>query len=124
MPGARLKTRIRNLIFRYKPEFFILIKKKAFSINGIRMTSLRNLVDSLPESEEINAASLENQPTKLELDLFFDYSLDLLVLVGFDNCFKQVSPSFERILGWTKEEVISKSFYKISSSRRHSKNPD
>ena len=37
--------------------------------------------------------------------------MDLLVLVGFDNRFKQVSPSFERVLGWTKEEVISKQFY-------------
>ena len=35
----------------------------------------------------------------------------MLVLVGFDNRFKQVSPSFERVLGWTKEEVISKQFY-------------
>jgi PAS domain S-box-containing protein len=68
-------------------------------------------VDSLPESEEIKPANPGNSPTKLELDLFFNYSLDFLVLVGFDNRFKQVSPSFERILGWTKEEVISKPFY-------------
>ena len=65
----------------------------------------------MPESKENKPASPEDNPTKLELDLFFNYSLDLLVLVGFDNCFKQVSPSFERILGWTKEEVISKPFY-------------
>jgi PAS domain S-box-containing protein len=68
-------------------------------------------VNSLPESKESNPAIVENKPTELELDLFFDYSLDLLLVVGFDNRFKQVSPSFERILGWTKQEVISKSFY-------------
>jgi PAS domain S-box-containing protein len=68
-------------------------------------------VNSLPESEESNPAAIENKPTKLELDLFFNYSLDLLVLVGFDNLIKQVSPSFERILGWTKEEAIAKPFH-------------
>ena len=65
----------------------------------------------MPESKEINPARNKNTPTKLELYLFFDYSLDLLVLVGFDNCFKQVNPAFERILGWKREEVISKQFY-------------
>ncbi len=70
-----------------------------------------DLVNSLPESKESNPATFESKPTELELDLFFDYSLDLLVLVGFDNRFKQVNPSFERILGWTKQEVISKPFY-------------
>jgi PAS domain S-box-containing protein len=43
-------------------------------------------------------------------NLFFEYSLDLMVLVGLDGSFKQVSPSFERTLGWTKKEVISKRF--------------
>jgi len=48
--------------------------------------------------------------TPAELQLFFDYSLDLLVLIGFDGCIKQVSHSFERILGWKKEEIISKPY--------------
>jgi PAS domain S-box-containing protein len=62
------------------------------------------------------STSIENDKTKTEIDItrselemFFDYSLDMLVLVGFDGCFKQVSPSFERILGWKKVEVISRS---------------
>ncbi len=36
--------------------------------------------------------------------------MDLLVIVGFDNLFVQVSPSFERLLGWKNEEVLGKSF--------------
>jgi len=58
----------------------------------------------------------ENSEKKVEKeemigrDLFFEYSLDLMVIVGFDGCFKQVSPSFERILGWKKAEVVSKPF--------------
>ena len=37
--------------------------------------------------------------------------MDLLVVVDLTTVLKQVSPSFERVLGWTKEEVISKQFY-------------
>jgi len=48
--------------------------------------------------------------SKLENDQLFEYSIDLLVLIGFDGSFKRVSPSFLRALGWTKEEVISKPF--------------
>ena len=48
--------------------------------------------------------------SETELDLFFKYSFDIMVLIGFDNRIKQVSPSFEIILGWKKEEVISKCF--------------
>jgi PAS domain S-box-containing protein len=47
---------------------------------------------------------------KQEFELFFDYSLDIMVLIGFDNKIELVNPSFERILGWKKEEVISKLF--------------
>ncbi len=69
------------------------------------------LVSSLPNSiEKSGEKHVENEPTKLELDLFFQYSLDMLVHIGFDGCFKQVSPSFERILGWNREEVLNKPF--------------
>jgi PAS domain S-box-containing protein len=49
-------------------------------------------------------------PTESDCELFFQNSLDLLVFIGFDNHFKLVSPSFERMLGWKEEEVISKPF--------------
>ena len=49
-------------------------------------------------------------PTVPELELFFDNSLDIMILIGFDYRIKLVNPSFQRILGWTKEEVVSKRF--------------
>jgi len=68
-------------------------------------------VTSLHENaEKVRERASEDEP-KLENDqLFLEYSTDLLVLVGFDSCFKRVSPSFLRVLGWAKEEVLSKSF--------------
>ncbi len=64
----------------------------------------------MPSKKLASGTNAENEPTKLELELFFEYSMDLLVHIGFDGCFKQVSPSFERILGWRREDVISKPF--------------
>ena len=45
----------------------------------------------------------------------------MLVLVGLDATFKQVNPSFERTLGWTKEEVISKRFMDFVHPDDHQK---
>ena len=61
-------------------------------------------------SKGARSSNDSNVPTKQELQLFFNNSLDIMILVGFDNRIKLVSPSFERILGWKKEEVISKCF--------------
>jgi PAS domain S-box-containing protein len=47
---------------------------------------------------------------KIEHDTFFQHSLDLLVIVGFEGLFKVVSPSVEKNLGWKKEEIVSKPF--------------
>ena len=65
----------------------------------------------LPKSiENINLAKDITTATETELNLFFKYSLDVMVLIGFDNRIKQINPAFERILGWKKEEVILKCF--------------
>jgi PAS domain S-box-containing protein len=44
-----------------------------------------------------------------DLEEFFDLSIDLLAIVGFDGSFKRVNPSFERTLGYSKEELFSRS---------------
>ena len=45
-----------------------------------------------------------------ELDQFFSLSLDLLGIAGPDGCFKRVNPAWERVLGWTPEEVMAKPY--------------
>jgi chemotaxis family two-component system sensor kinase Cph1 len=64
----------------------------------------------LSSTKKTRRAKNAIEPTNPEINLFFQNSLDMMILIGFDNRIKQVSPSFEKILGWEKEEVISKSF--------------
>lgn len=37
---------------------------------------------------------------------FFDMSLDLLSVAGFDGYFQQLNPAWERALGWTRQELM------------------
>ena len=41
---------------------------------------------------------------------FFALSLDLLVVAGFDGHIKRVNPGWERLLGWTDEELLAKPY--------------
>jgi PAS domain S-box-containing protein len=43
-----------------------------------------------------------------ELVQFFDLSLDLFCVVGLDGCCKLVNGSFERVLGYSREELMAR----------------
>src|SRR4051794_27647892 len=49
-----------------------------------------------------------------DLEEFFDLSVDLLCIVGFDGSFKRVNASLERTLGYPKAELFSRSVFDIT----------
>jgi PAS domain S-box-containing protein len=52
--------------------------------------------------------------SETELEEFFDLSMDLLCVVGFDGYFKRVNASLERTLGYAKPELFSQTVFDIT----------
>jgi PAS domain S-box-containing protein len=52
----------------------------------------------------------ERRKVEEERDRLFKYSIDLLCVAGFDGYFKQLSPAWERTLGWTMEELLARPY--------------
>ncbi len=52
-------------------------------------------------------AAIERSYTKEERDLLFNCSNDLLSIAGFDGKFRQISPSWEKTLGWPIQEILA-----------------
>lgn len=53
----------------------------------------------------------QSDKMKYDLERFFTFSIDMLCIAGTDGYLKQINPSFERVLGWTTEELLSRPFF-------------
>lgn len=79
--------------------------------DGTRRTRLgRDPTNAGRESEILEALSARTRRAEGELTLFFDQSLDLLCIAGFDGYFKRLNPAWTTRLGWTQQQLTRRPF--------------
>jgi len=61
-------------------------------------------------SEQLRREAAEAAQGRLLFERFFSISLDLLCIAGVDGYFKQLNPSWTRLLGYSMEELIGTPF--------------
>jgi PAS domain S-box-containing protein len=90
----------------------ILIVDDATDAGGLeeQLSQLGYDVDVIAASgDKVSAARALQQ---LE-DSFFETSIDMLCCLDFNMHFRRLSPAWERTLGFTREELMSKPFYEF-----------
>lgn len=77
------------------------------------MTHIDEHRTALTEVEPPYAAGgdlVETEDRTTDRERFFDLTIDMLCTAGFDGYFRDLNPAWERVLGWSIEELTSRPF--------------
>jgi PAS domain S-box-containing protein len=99
-----IQTPVVPEILRTKVGVFVELYKKSEELRLVTEAEHQRQLDEA--QEKLEAETKRNR--------FFVLSLDLLAVAGFDGCFKQTNPSWEKALGFTAEELKARAFYEFA----------
>jgi PAS domain S-box-containing protein len=94
----------------------VLKAKVAVFAELYRKTEMvREQADYLRELEEIHhrrqlTEAVDRLETETRRNRFFSLAVDMLAIAGFDGCFKQLNPTWQKVLGFPEEELKRRPF--------------
>ena len=88
---------------------------KYYILGGIAILLVQTLlvIGLLMQRRRKEAAELSLRKKTEELDQFFNVTLDLLGIANNDGYFLRLNPAMERILGYSREELMAKRFFEF-----------